>query len=58
MPKDAHIHIVPIGERDWVIREEGTNREFGHYSSEAEARMIGSRLARKRGSENAQQTST
>ena len=27
----ANIHVVPNDTRDWVVKEEGTDRELGHY---------------------------
>jgi hypothetical protein len=33
---------------DWVVCEEGTGREFGHYATQAEAESVGVKLARKR----------
>jgi hypothetical protein len=44
------IHILPNGERDWVVREVG-GRELGHYATRAEAEAVGNKLARKRGVE-------
>jgi len=33
---------------DWIVCEEGTGREFGHYATQAEAESVGVKLARKR----------
>jgi hypothetical protein len=44
------IHVLPDGEQDWLVREEG-GREFGHYPTRAEAETVGHKLARKRGVE-------
>jgi hypothetical protein len=40
------IHILPNGERDWVVREVG-GRELGHYATRAEAEAVGNKLARR-----------
>ena len=47
----ANIHVVPNDTRDWVVKEEGTDRELGHYLTQADAEAVGLALARKRGSE-------
>jgi Uncharacterized protein conserved in bacteria (DUF2188) len=36
------IHILPNGERDWVVRE------VGGHATRAEAEAVGNKLARKR----------
>ena len=47
----ANIHVIPNDTRDWVVKEEGTDRELGHYPTQADAEAVGLALARKRGSE-------
>ena len=44
----ANIHVTPNDLRDWVVKEEGTGREFGHYPTQADAEAVGLALARKR----------
>jgi hypothetical protein len=41
------IHVEAKGERDWLVREDG-GRELGHYPTQAEAKEVGHKLARKR----------
>ena len=46
----ANIHLIPNDARDWVVKEEGTERELGHYPTQRTLR----RLAwRSRGREKA-----
>jgi uncharacterized protein DUF2188 len=40
------VHIVPGGERDWIVRA-GTGRELGHYPSREAAVAVGRKLARR-----------
>jgi hypothetical protein len=47
----ANIHVIPNDTRDWVVKEEGTERELGHYPTQADAEAVGLALARKRKSE-------
>jgi hypothetical protein len=47
----ANIHVIPNDSRDWVVKEEGTDRELGHYPSREDAEAVGLALARKRRSE-------
>jgi hypothetical protein len=47
----ANIHVIPNDSRDWVVKEEGTDRELGHYPTQADAEAVGLALARKRKSE-------
>jgi hypothetical protein len=47
----ANIHVIPNDIRDWVVKEEGTERELGHYPTQADAEAVGLALARKRKSE-------
>jgi hypothetical protein len=45
------IHVIANNLDDWIVREEFTNREFGHYPSLSEAEAVGLMLARKRNCE-------
>jgi len=47
----ANIHVIPNDTRDWVVKEEGTDPELGHYPTQADAEAVGLALARKRKSE-------
>ena len=47
----ANIHVIPNDTRDWVVKEEGTDRELGHYPTQADAEAVGLALARKRRSD-------
>ena len=44
----ANIHVIPNDTRDWVVKEEGTDRELGHYPTQADAEAVGLALARKK----------
>ena len=41
------IHVEAKGEGDLLVREDG-GRELGHYLTQAEAKEVGHKLARKR----------
>jgi hypothetical protein len=45
------LHIFPHASGDWIVKDEVSGREFGHYSSEGAAAAVGRALARKRGAE-------
>jgi len=47
----ANIHVISNDTRDWVVKEEGTDPELGHYPTQADAEAVGLALARKRKSE-------
>ena len=47
----AKITVICRGSNDWVVAEENSGREFGHYPTAAEAEGVGFKLARKRGTE-------
>jgi Uncharacterized protein conserved in bacteria (DUF2188) len=40
------IHVIPGGERDWIVRA-STGRELGHYPSLEAAEAVGRKLARR-----------
>ena len=48
MTKVGSILVAWKAAEDWVVCEEGTGREFGHYATRAEAESVGVKLARKR----------
>jgi hypothetical protein len=46
--KVGRILVVWQAAADWVVCEEATGREFGHYATRTEAEAVGVKLARKR----------
>ncbi len=50
MQRKTTIMILPNGERDWIVREDG-GRELGHYPTRKEAEAVGRKIAHKRGVE-------
>jgi hypothetical protein len=44
----TNIYVIPNDKRDWVVKEEGTGREFGYYPTQTDAEAVGLALARKR----------
>ena len=48
MTKVGSILVAWKAAEDWVVCEEGTGREFGHYATQAEAEAVGVKLAGKR----------
>jgi hypothetical protein len=44
----SSIHVVPYGAEDWVVKEEASGRELGHYPTQAAAEEVARALARKR----------
>ena len=51
MTKVGNVHVACNAPGDWVVAEEGSKREFGHYATRAEAEAVGAKLARKRKAE-------
>jgi Uncharacterized protein conserved in bacteria (DUF2188) len=47
----AKIRVFANGDDDWVVKEEVSGREKGHYSTQADAEAVALALARKRKSE-------
>jgi Uncharacterized protein conserved in bacteria (DUF2188) len=45
---DTNIHVIPCGGDDWVVQEEESQRERGHYPTQDEALAVGSALSRRR----------
>ena len=43
MQRKTTIMILPNGERDWIVREDG-GRELGHYPTRKEAEAVNSRI--------------
>ena len=44
----AKIRVFANGDDDWVVKEEMSGREKGHYSTQADAEAVALALARKR----------
>lgn len=44
----AKIRVFANGDDDWVVKEEVSGREKGHYSTQADAEAVALALARKR----------
>jgi hypothetical protein len=42
------IHVIPCSAEDWVVREEDSQRERGHYPTRDAAVAVGSALSRRR----------
>jgi hypothetical protein len=42
------IHVIPCDGNDWVVQEEETQRERGHYPTQDAAVAVGSALSRRR----------
>ncbi len=45
---DTNIHVIPRAGDDWVVREEASQRERGHYATRDAAVAVGSALCRRR----------
>lgn len=45
---DANIHVIPCAGDDWVVREDESQRERGHYPTQDAAVAVGSALCRRR----------
>jgi hypothetical protein len=45
---NADIHVIPCSGDDWVVREEESQRERGHYPTQDAAVVVGSALSRRR----------
>jgi hypothetical protein len=44
----SNIHVVPCSGDGWVVREEASQRERGHYATREDAIAVGSALSRRR----------
>jgi hypothetical protein len=44
----TNIHVIPRGGDDWVVTEEESQRERGHYPTQDAAVAVGSALSRRR----------
>ena len=42
------IHVIPCSREDWVVQEEESQRERGHYPTQDAAVEVGSALSRRR----------
>ena len=45
---DTNIHVIPHAGDDWVVREDESQRERGHYPTRDAAVAVGSALCRRR----------
>jgi hypothetical protein len=48
MARKINIHLVPTDAEHWVLREEVSGRDLGHYSNFREAESVARKLARSR----------